>query len=132
LNLIVQPLARNSLAVSDTFAVSAEAGDPSLDRLCELLLQANTAVTTWTLDSSAELITRLSNQQYTSVSASGLTLLQVTGQESPRPLSGHSKALIQLMNSWLNDDSGYDERTWPALKKAIEEDRLSSRKRFRA
>lgn len=42
------------------------------------------------------------------------------------------KALIQLVNSWLNDDSEYDERTWPTLKKAIEEDRLSSRKRFTA
>jgi hypothetical protein len=126
----VQPLARNSLAVSDPFAVSPEAGDHRSDRLRELLLQANAAVT-WALGPYAELITRLSNQERASITASGLTLLQVTGQESQRPLSERSEALIRLVNRWLNDDSGYDERTWPALKKTIEEDRLSSRKRFR-
>jgi hypothetical protein len=30
----------------------------------------------------------------------------------------------------LADESGYDERVWPQLKKAIEENCLSSRKRF--
>ena len=127
----MQSSARNSLAVSDPFAVSSEAIDHRLDPWRELLLQANAAVT-WTPGPSAELITRLSNQERASISASGLTLLQVTGHESRRPLSERGKALIQLVNSWLNDDSGYDERTWSALKKAIEEDRLSSRKRFRA
>lgn len=37
---------------------------------------------------------------------------------------------IQLLNQWLNDQSGYDERVWPGVKKAIEEDRLGRRKRF--
>ncbi len=38
--------------------------------------------------------------------------------------------LTKLLDTWLADESGYDERVWPQLKKAIEENRLSSRKRF--
>ena len=41
-----------------------------------------------------------------------------------------NKAAIALLDKWLADESGYDERVWPRLKKAIEENRLSSRKRF--
>lgn len=41
-----------------------------------------------------------------------------------------ARKLARLLDTWLADDSGYDERTWPRLKKAIEENRLSSRKRF--
>jgi Fic family protein len=36
----------------------------------------------------------------------------------------------RLLDTWLADESGYDERVWPQLKKAIEENRLSSWKRF--
>ena len=38
--------------------------------------------------------------------------------------------LVRLLDSWLADESGYDERVWPRLKKSIEENRLSSRRRF--
>jgi hypothetical protein len=37
---------------------------------------------------------------------------------------------MRLLDSWLADESGYDERVWPRLKKSIEENRLSSRRRF--
>lgn len=37
---------------------------------------------------------------------------------------------IRLLESWVNDASGYDEQVWPVLKEAIEEHRLSHRKRF--
>jgi len=37
---------------------------------------------------------------------------------------------ISLLNEWLADDSGYDEKVWPAAKRAIAENALSSRKRF--
>ncbi len=40
------------------------------------------------------------------------------------------QAAIQLIDQWLADDSGYDERVWPILKETIEENRLSYRKRF--
>jgi hypothetical protein len=39
-------------------------------------------------------------------------------------------AAIQLLHQWLDDESGYDECVWPQLKEAIEQDRLSDRKRF--
>lgn len=42
-----------------------------------------------------------------------------------------NEAVISLLNRWLADESGYDERVWPIVKKAIEENRTSYRKRFR-
>jgi hypothetical protein len=52
-----------------------------------------------------------------------------TGETAPptRP----NEAAIALLRKWMADESGYDEETWPELKKAIEETRLSSRPRFR-
>jgi len=37
---------------------------------------------------------------------------------------------INLLKEWMADDSGYDEQAWPAAKRAIAENALSSRKRF--
>ena len=37
---------------------------------------------------------------------------------------------ITLLDKWLKDDSGYDEQTWPILKKQIERTRTSRRRRF--
>lgn len=42
-----------------------------------------------------------------------------------------NKAALGLLKTWLADESGYDEQVWPGIKKAIEEHRLSARKRFR-
>jgi hypothetical protein len=42
-----------------------------------------------------------------------------------------NEAAISLLNKWLADESGYDERVWPIVKKAIEQNRPSYRKRFR-
>ncbi len=42
-----------------------------------------------------------------------------------------NQGAIRLLDEWMADDSGYDEKVWPALKEAIEENRLSRRKRFR-
>ena len=50
--------------------------------------------------------------------------------ESVASQKARNKAAIALLDKWLADESGYDERVWPRLKKAIEENRLSSRKRF--
>jgi hypothetical protein len=43
---------------------------------------------------------------------------------------GKNEAAIRLLEKWLADDSGYDEEVWPRVKAAIEENRLSDRKRF--
>ena len=37
---------------------------------------------------------------------------------------------IKLLDTWLADESGYDERVWPIIKKMIEGNRLSTRRRF--
>jgi L-rhamnose isomerase len=42
-----------------------------------------------------------------------------------------ARKLKKLLDTWLADGSGYDERVWPRLKKAIEQNRPSYRKRFR-
>jgi hypothetical protein len=36
----------------------------------------------------------------------------------------------RLLQAWLADESGYDERVWESVKKTIEENKLSNRKRF--
>ena len=38
---------------------------------------------------------------------------------------GAAKA-IALLKSWLKDESGYDEETWPQLKKNLERERRRS------
>lgn len=40
------------------------------------------------------------------------------------------KDAVHLLKTWLQDESGYDEETWPKLKNAIEAHRLSHRRRF--
>jgi hypothetical protein len=39
-------------------------------------------------------------------------------------------AAIKLLEEWLADESGYDEKVWPVVRKAIEENRASYRSRF--
>ena len=41
-----------------------------------------------------------------------------------------NQAAIRVLEGWLADDSGYDEKAWPVVKKTLEENRLSHRKRF--
>jgi hypothetical protein len=42
-----------------------------------------------------------------------------------RLLTPKSRRLIRLIQSWLEDESGYDEATWPKLEKALKENRVS-------
>ncbi len=35
-----------------------------------------------------------------------------------------NEAAIRLLEQWMADESRYDERVWPIVKKAIEENRL--------
>jgi hypothetical protein len=56
-------------------------------------------------------------------------------RESPEFLGAtlqraRNQSAINLLNEWLADESGYDEQAWPAARKAIAENALSSRKRF--
>ena len=38
----------------------------------------------------------------------------------------------RLLQVWLADDSGYDEKAWKIAQKTIEQNKLSNRKRFDA
>jgi hypothetical protein len=46
------------------------------------------------------------------------------------PETPKAARLIALLRSWLTDESGYDEQTWPKLKKALdaERDRVGARR----
>jgi hypothetical protein len=58
----------------------------------------------------------------------------VKNSESPHDVLAAQKAkneaAISLLEEWLADESGYDEKTWPIVQKVVEENRLSDRKRF--
>jgi len=41
-----------------------------------------------------------------------------------------AEKVAQLLDEWMADESGYDEQTWPELKAALEQDRLSFRRLF--
>ena len=58
-----------------------------------------------------------------------------TKRHPRRTPSGESRkkryeSLLRLMQKWAADESGYEERTWPLIKKEIERNRLSARRRF--
>lgn len=40
-------------------------------------------------------------------------------------------AARKLLQTWLADESGYEEETWPLLKQVLEDNRSGSRKLFR-
>jgi hypothetical protein len=40
-----------------------------------------------------------------------------------KPESAEAVGLIGLLRSWLADESGYDEQTWPGLKKGLDQER---------
>jgi hypothetical protein len=42
--------------------------------------------------------------------------------------AGRVQSAIALLESWLEDESGYDEKTWPDLKSDLDKHRLSARK----
>jgi hypothetical protein len=48
----------------------------------------------------------------------------------PPPICPQSPSAIALLDKWLDDESGYDEETWPELKAALDRDRPSARRLF--
>ncbi len=64
-----------------------------------------------------------------SLDRDGVRPTQGTPPRSSRT-DGHASA-IALLDEWLADDSGYDERIWPAVRSGIERARTSTRRRFR-
>jgi hypothetical protein len=50
--------------------------------------------------------------------ASTLKDLQEMKVETPK-----ARTVVEMLESWLRDESGYDEKTWPKLKKSLERER---------
>jgi len=57
-----------------------------------------------------------------------ISSVEFVDEESARSGKGHRA--VRLLESWLEDESGYDEETWPELKERLDEDRPSSRPLF--
>lgn len=56
-----------------------------------------------------------------------------TDQTTERPSQQeYAQRIIELIQSWLDDTSGYDEWAWPIIMQDIKENRLSYRPRFGA
>ena len=47
----------------------------------------------------------------------------LAGIDQIEPKTRKATKLIGLLKTWLNDDSGYDEQTWPNLKTALNDER---------
>lgn len=54
-------------------------------------------------------------------------------ERRPQEERAHARnaAARKLLQTWLADESGYEEETWPLLKQALEDNRSGSRKLFR-
>ena len=63
---------------------------------------------------------------------SGIGTTQCIDSPEYAKRSERAKKAIALLDQWMNDDSGYDEETWPELKKSLDRERLSSRRLFDA
>lgn len=48
----------------------------------------------------------------------------------PRTESSRVRKVKHLFEDWLQDSSGYDEETWPDLKRALNENHSKSHKLF--
>lgn len=57
-------------------------------------------------------------------------IAQVADREEITKKQIRIRNVMRLLDQWMADTSGYDEETWPKLKKAMEEDRMSSRRLF--
>jgi hypothetical protein len=129
--------AGNSWAVAAPFPLNVDWGEAG--RLAEFLLamlRDNSASSRYA-GISAELARRMVEQSASATSTYWLETGQAVGALEQEALAQSvmtqrqkNQAAIRLLQEWLADESGYDEENWPIIKKAIEENRLSDRKRF--
>ena len=52
--------------------------------------------------------------------------------DAVREQRARNEPALSLLHEWLTDNSGYDENTWPVVRKALEENRLSDGEIFSA
>lgn len=67
-------------------------------------------------------------------SATGEIATSLAAIEALAPNTPKAVAVVALLKTWLRDESGYDEETWPELKRALDEERaaVGARRLFRA
>lgn len=68
----------------------------------------------------------------TFIKLSGTAALRFSSRKSETEWSNKTKKAIALLDEWMDDDSGYDEKTWPELKQSLDRYRLSNRRLFDA
>jgi len=78
---------------------------------------------TGAVDAQANVVVKESDMVGTDVETQPQEAAQLTPQES-------AERMRRLFAEWIADETGYDEETWPQLKKRLDEDRLSDRKLF--
>jgi hypothetical protein len=62
-------------------------------------------------------------------------IFNVSERDRCQPSSGvvlpqYPEKALELLDRWMADESDYEERTWPELKKALDQDRVSNRPLF--
>lgn len=78
---------------------------------------------------ATDLPTDMGNPALTSTSP--LSLPEQTKHPLEECSQTHNAAARKLLQTWLADESGYDEEAWPLLKQALEDNHSGSRKLFR-
>jgi len=53
---------------------------------------------------------------------------EANGNNSIRQIK--NEIALRLLSEWMEENSGYDEQNWDKIKKMIEANKLSNRKRF--
>jgi hypothetical protein len=64
-----------------------------------------------------------SNHAKTSRISRGEIAAAIAKLDQTQPPNAKVATAIALFKSWLTDESGYDEKAWPKLKKALEMER---------
>jgi hypothetical protein len=122
--------AENSQAVHDPFAANLEElSKEAVELLRRFPLERWTA----SLDVHWDIaiIRHLLEQVGSAASFHWLTPPPAESSNASRTVQrAKNEAAIRLLQKWISDESGYDEAVWPRVKEAIEENRLSERKRF--
>jgi hypothetical protein len=63
------------------------------------------------------------------INASYVEVMSVANLNKPKVKRRHPRAVLLLRN-WMETEADYDTQAWPRAKRVIENNRLSSRKRF--
>lgn len=62
--------------------------------------------------------------------AHAVGVLWVSYKPSFAALSSGKQKAMALLDEWMADESGYDERTWPRVREALECERIGQRQLF--